>query len=186
MDIRWFLYSATRILGILFFIVLMAACASQPKKRTQPVSVIVSFSAARNLNPDMNGRPSPAVITVLKLKSSTTFMATDYFTLTEGDKGSLGGDILFKESFSMQPGESMNKTYTFDPADVALGIMVGYRQMDNHVWRAATDLPEEKRSRIGEATQSLLPDFMKSGPPVFKYTVTIGEKALKLAPSANK
>lgn len=164
-----------RLAGLLCCASLLAAagCSSAPKKRN-PVTVEVVVTADSRLNPDINLRPSPAVVTVLKLKRAAPFMTADYFTLADETKGDLDGVVVLKDPFPIQPGATVKKSYTFDADEDAIGVMVGFRDMENSVWRAALDLPPQRKKWIK------LPEFLKSGKPTVEYKVTLEERKVTL------
>ncbi|WP_257387783.1 type VI secretion system lipoprotein TssJ [Tahibacter caeni] len=161
------------LLLCLSLLALLGACSSAPKKRN-PVTVEVVVTADARLNPDMNQRPSPAVVTVLKLKRAAPFLDADYFTLADETKGSLDGVVVLRDPFPIQPGAAVKKSYTFDADEDAIGVMVGYRDMENSVWRAALDLPPQRKKWIK------LPEFLKSGKPTVEYKVTLEERKVTL------
>jgi type VI secretion system protein VasD len=165
-----------RFAGLLCCLSLLAAlgaCSSAPKKRN-PVTVEVVVTADTRLNPDINLRPSPAVVTVLKLKRAAPFMTADYFTLADETKGDLDGVVVLKDPFPVQPGATVKKSYTFDADEDAIGVMVGFRDMENSVWRAALDLPPQRKKWIK------LPEFLKSGKPTVEYKVNLEERKVTL------
>ncbi|MBL8301114.1 MAG: type VI secretion system lipoprotein TssJ [Rhodanobacteraceae bacterium] len=174
-DRAWAL-SLVRCLGLLFCVSLLAlqGCSSAPKKRN-PVTVEVVVTAGSKLNPDINLRPSPAVVTVLKLKRAAPFMTADYFTLADETKGDLDGVVVLKDPFPVQPGATVKKSYTFDADEDAIGVMVGFRDMENSVWRAALDLPPQRKKWIK------LPEFLKSGKPTVEYKVNLDERKVTLS-----
>ncbi|HSX61362.1 MAG TPA: type VI secretion system lipoprotein TssJ [Tahibacter sp.] len=165
-----------RLAGLLCCLLLLGAlgaCSSAPKKRN-PVTVEVVVTADSKLNPDINLRPSPAVVTVLKLKRAAPFMTADYFTLADETKGDLDGVVVLKDPFPVQPGATVKKSYTFDADEDAIGVMVGFRDMENSVWRAALDLPPQRKKWIK------LPEFLKSGKPTVEYKVNLQERKVTL------
>lgn len=161
------------LLCCLSLLAALGACSSAPKKRN-PVTVEVVVTADSKLNPDINLRPSPAVVTVLKLKRAAPFMTADYFTLADETKGDLDGVVVLKDPFPVQPGATVKKSYTFDADEDAIGVMVGFRDMENSVWRAALDLPPQRKKWIK------LPEFLKSGKPTVEYKVNLEERKVTL------
>ena len=97
--------SLLRLLSLLTALLLLgalSACSSAPKKRN-PVTVEVTLTASTKLNPDLNLRPSPAQVTVLKLKRAAPFMQADYFTLADETKGDLDGVVVLWRAGEMIP-----------------------------------------------------------------------------------
>lgn len=167
------LLRSVSLLSCLLLLGLLSACSSAPKKRN-PVTVEVTLTASAKLNPDLNLRPSPAQVTVVKLKRAAPFMQADYFTLADETKGDLDGVVVLKDPFVVQPGATVKKSYTFDADEDAIGVMVGYRDMENSVWRAAMDLPPQRKKWIK------LPEFLKSGKPTVGYSVQLDERKVTL------
>ena len=170
-----------RVLASMIFPLLavgLVACSSAPKK-VDPISVELAFSASVGLNPDLNGRASPVQISVLKLRKSAAFLTADYFTLADADNNALDGEILSRESFVIEPGESVRKAIRLESGETAIGVLVGFRDMEHSVWRASIDLsPPARKSWLR------VPDFISSGKKVIKYTVTLDDQAVRLVPGA--
>src|SRR3546814_5877148 len=68
-----FLRNALAAVAALF---LVAGCAAAPEK---PTIVVLSLTAAPDVNPDASGRPSPVVVRIYQLASPTAFAAADFF-----------------------------------------------------------------------------------------------------------
>src|SRR5690606_22086490 len=59
-----------------------------------PAVVELEVQPAADLNPDPNGRPSPVVMRLYHLASSTAFGSADFLQLYENESASLGPDLL--------------------------------------------------------------------------------------------
>ncbi|MET1077910.1 MAG: type VI secretion system lipoprotein TssJ [Pseudomonas sp.] len=162
--------------GLVGALALLAGCSSTPEP-PEPRPVRLLLSAADTLNPDMNGRPSPAVVRLFRLKEGKLFNAMDFFTLTDPDLKSLGEDLLFQELLVMHPGESTQREYALEPEAGALAIVVGYRDIDVSTWRASVLTPTP------EASWFELPEFMRWGSdPAQEYTARLEQLAVSLEP----
>ncbi|WP_178106634.1 type VI secretion system lipoprotein TssJ [Pseudomonas mangiferae] len=153
----------------------LCACSSTPKP-PEPTAIRVTLKATDSLNPDMNGRPSPVVVRLFRLRQAVVFSSIDYFTLSDREQEALGGDLLFRESFVLRPGETQVHEYTVENDGRALGVMVGYRDLESSTWRAATDIPAPH--------DSWLPDFLRWGDRTVDYTATLDERKVTLAPAS--
>ncbi len=110
----------------------LAACGGAPKK---PDPITVSIQAAPDVNPDLQGRPSPIVLHILELKSAETFNSLDYVSLTDPSGAALGADRLNGIQLVVAPGGSNLQTLEIDSGTSAIGFVAGYRDIDNASWR---------------------------------------------------
>ncbi|MCL6269347.1 type VI secretion system lipoprotein TssJ [Sansalvadorimonas sp. 2012CJ34-2] len=87
----------------------------------------LEFQAARNVNLDDDGRPSPLVIRVFKLADSRQFEREDFLALYENAEERLGNDLLgaiqLKE---IAPGENRLEAIELTPEVHYLGIIAEY------------------------------------------------------------
>ncbi|HAS8597343.1 TPA: type VI secretion system lipoprotein TssJ [Vibrio vulnificus] len=88
-----------------------------------------------NVNPDMNGRPSPVVVYVLELTSDTLFTSQDFFSLYENTAQTLGPDLVNKTELYLSPGKNTLYESTMKPSVEYIGIVVAYRDIENANWR---------------------------------------------------
>ncbi|HDY7866043.1 TPA: type VI secretion system lipoprotein TssJ [Vibrio vulnificus] len=88
-----------------------------------------------NVNPDMNGRPSPVVAYVLELTSDTLFTSQDFFSLYENTAQTLGPDLVNKTELYLSPGQNTLYESTMKPSVEYIGIVVAYRDIENANWR---------------------------------------------------
>ncbi|EGR0049392.1 type VI secretion system lipoprotein TssJ [Vibrio vulnificus] len=88
-----------------------------------------------NVNPDMNGRPSPVVVYVLELTSDTLFTSQDFFSLYENTAQTLGPDLVNKTELYLSPGQKTLYESTMKPSVEYIGIVVAYRDIENANWR---------------------------------------------------
>ena len=56
----------------------------------KPPKAVIRISSDPDINPDMNGRPSPIVLRIYALKSDDIFNNADFFALYENDASILG------------------------------------------------------------------------------------------------
>ena len=118
--------------------VVLPAFAQEAK---EPTKLQLKIEAAVQTNPDDTGRPSPVKVRVYELKDGNAFSEADYFSLNTNDKLVLGADLLAREEFILRPGESKRIERKSHPQTTVLGILAGYRDLNN-VWRLVHVLPE--------------------------------------------
>jgi type VI secretion system VasD/TssJ family lipoprotein len=92
---------------------LLSACAAKPPPK--PASVTGTVEASAQVNPSASKRPSPLLIRIYELKSAATFNAADFMSLYQRDQAELGGDLLAKEEFVLNPGETKTFAKTLAP-----------------------------------------------------------------------
>jgi type VI secretion system protein VasD len=112
----------------------ITGCALGPKP-LQPVALTLQISANTQINPDINGRPSPVMVRIYELKSTARFSSADFFSLFEKDTATLGDDISGKEEFMLYPGEMRVLTKSGHTGTTAIGVLVAYRDLEKSIWR---------------------------------------------------
>ena len=102
------------------------------------------IQAAQDLNPDPNGRPSPVVVRLYLLRSVASFENADFYSLYERENATLGNDLIAREEFDMQPGET--RTYENEIEDTTryLGVIAAFRNIEKARWRASAPVQVEK------------------------------------------
>ena len=102
----------------------------------------VHMKSAHYLNPDINGRPSPVVVTIYQLKSSYAFQQADYNTLSRNSAQVLGGDLLDKTTVEVRPNDTKKIKVTLSPNAKYLGIVAAYRNVNNGKWHSIIKLTD--------------------------------------------
>jgi type VI secretion system protein VasD len=145
---------------------LLAAIAlllSSPASHAAKVlKVKAAVTAAEDLNPDYQGRPSPVNIIVFQLVSADAFSNADFFSLFEPEAAVLGGDMLARTQMLLKPGESREWVAEFSKETRFVGVIAAYRDIENAQWRAIVALPKKgfigkffKKSKLRIAVDSL-------------------------------
>ena len=124
--------SSFSILLVATLLALLSACAGAPPA-AEKLGMQISTSA--DVNPDMQGRPSPIILHILELSSTEQFNRLDYMNLTQPSGAALGADLLGKNQMVLQPGDSKSLPMELNPQTTAIGLVAGYRDIDNAVWR---------------------------------------------------
>lgn len=104
-----------------------------------PPSTDLEFNVADDVNPDINGRPSPVVIKVFELSSRAVFDTQDFFSLYGDAEKVLGPDLLNKDEIELQPGQKFDYKMTLDKNTRFIGIVVAYRSIDKAKWRGVIE-----------------------------------------------
>lgn len=137
--IRFFLLS---IVAIFIF-----ACAAPPPQ-PKPHKLQINISASNDVNPDIDGRPSPVILHVLELSAIDEFNKADFFALTANDASALGGDVINKTEIILTPGASRSMTLELKPEVTNMGFVAGYRDIDNARWRLSKEVSNAELSQM--------------------------------------
>ena len=130
---------------------LLSACGSAPPK---PASVTGTVEASAQVNPSASNRPSPILIRVYELKSVATFNGADFMSLYQRDQAELGGDLLAKEEFVLNPGEIKTFAKTLAPDTRFIGVVAAYRDLEHAKWRTVVpvqpNVPQKVTVKAGD------------------------------------
>ncbi len=124
----------------------LAACGSSAP---DPTTVAMSIAATGSINPNSVSEPSPVVLRVYQLKSDAAFKAAEFSELFYGDRKVLGGDLLGQKEFNVKPGDKIAYDDTVSPETRYIGVVAGFRDIENATWRAIEPAtPEEANTLI--------------------------------------
>jgi type VI secretion system protein VasD len=121
-------------------LMMMVGCASAPP---EDVTIKGSIQASEDVNPDASGRPSPLVIKIFQLKGRSKFEQAEYFALFDDAEATLGADLLAVEQLMLTPGEYRAYEGEFDPDTRFVGVIAGYRDINQAEWRSLVEMPEK-------------------------------------------
>lgn len=113
-----------------------------------PPWIEARFKASSDLNPDPQGRPSPLVLRLYELKSTTAFENTDFFSLYEDDASVLGEDMVAKDEFQFEPGETRELARELQPGTRYIGLLAAYRKLGSARWRAIVETPKDQTTEM--------------------------------------
>ena len=118
--------------------ILFSGCGGAPKRE----EVGLQISATADVNPDLQGRPSPIILHVLELNSEEQFNRLDYVSLTQSSGAALGPDLLGKTRLILSPGDSRQLPLELNPQTTFIGLVAGYRDIDNAAWRTSIPISQ--------------------------------------------
>jgi type VI secretion system protein VasD len=124
----------------------LAGCGSSTP---DPTIVAMTFNATSSINPNSDSEPSPVVLRIYRLKSDSAFNAAEFSEIFYNDRKVLGGDLLEQKEFNVKPGDSLTYDDTVSPETRYLGIIAGFRDIDNATWRLIeTATPEGENNLL--------------------------------------
>jgi type VI secretion system protein VasD len=113
---------------------LLAGCAG-----LSPFSTItklnLTLTASDQLNPDLNGRPSPVVVRLFELKHPVAFENADFFSLYERSRETLSPDFVSGEELELRPGEGAELRLSIAGDSRYVGVLAAYRDLPHTRWR---------------------------------------------------
>lgn len=130
-----------------------AGCSSMPSMSaaTAPApNSKITLVTQPDINPDASGRPSPVPVRVYLLKSADKLARADYFQIIDHERDVLGSDLIRREDVVMRPGESHVVVLEGQREEAAIGVVVGYRNIERASWRVISPIPNS-----GELTVTL-------------------------------
>ncbi|MBC3933663.1 type VI secretion system lipoprotein TssJ [Undibacterium curvum] len=126
-------------LAVMLFSFFATCCIAREEK--EATKLTLNISADANVNPDPAQRASPIKLRIYELKDSSSFADADYFSLDSNDKVVLTGDLLVKDEYILRPSETRKIERKSHPQTTAIGILAGYRDLPNSLWRVIYKLP---------------------------------------------
>lgn len=123
---------------------LLSACAGPPK----PASVTGTIQASAQINPSASKRPSPLLVRVYELKSEAAFNASDFMSLYQRDQAALAADLIAKEEYVLNPGETKTFAKTLAPDTRFLGVVAAYRDIEHAKWRSVVAIQPSQPQKV--------------------------------------
>ena len=139
--------SAGRAL-LLLGLLLAAGCGSSPPLLRGAINV------EPNVNPDRAGRPSPIVVRVYELKSVAAFNGADFFALFDNEQATLSGELVGREEFQLQPGETRQYQRQLQPDTKFIGVVGAFRDLEQARWRQTAPVPKKSKPSITIGVQA--------------------------------
>ncbi|MBK6850566.1 MAG: type VI secretion system lipoprotein TssJ [Burkholderiales bacterium] len=138
------LSALSRVAGLIAAATLVACSSAPPLPKLvftpPPARLATAITATPQVNPDARKRPSPVLVRVYELKADTAFNNADFMSLYQGDSATLAADIVYREEFMLQPGETRKLDRLLDEKSRFVAVVAAYRDIEKARWRAITPL----------------------------------------------
>ena len=133
---------------------LLTGCSvfSDPNKSS------LSVCGNGELNPDVNGQPSPVDVLLFQLKNSQLFEGEEFLELYQNSKKSLGPDLIAQTRLVIKPNECVKKELSLDPLTKFIGIVVAFQNIDKAHYKQV--FIREKIPETGLNLKLAADDFM--------------------------
>jgi type VI secretion system protein VasD len=113
---------------------LLAGCTTLSPFSTM-TKLALTLTASDQLNPDLNGRPSPVVVRLFELRHPVAFENSDFFSLYERARETLSPDLLSSEELELRPGETVELKLDIAGGGRYVGVVAAYRDLPQARWR---------------------------------------------------
>ncbi len=104
----------------------------------------MTLNAANYLNPDVYGKAAPIMVTFYQIKTPMGFQAANYFNLTTKPQSVLQDNLVDKHTVEVRPGESINYKMTMPKSVRYIGVVAGYRNINQAQWKHLVLLSPDK------------------------------------------
>jgi len=125
--------------SVVSLFVLLAACSSNSE-------IYVDFryliSAASDINPDIEGRPSSVIVRVYQLTDKLNFENANYDELFESGHNALGTEFITLNEYLVDPNTKNDVDLKISENAKFIGVVVGYRSVDMVTWRTVKSVPK--------------------------------------------
>jgi type VI secretion system protein VasD len=128
-----------KALAVLVAMVSLAGCFSM-SPYSSLTKLNLQLAASDQLNPDLNGRPSPIVVRLFELRHPVAFENADFFSLYERARESLAPDLVTSEELELRPGETVSLKLSVKEGSRYVGILAAYRDLPETRWRYTVPL----------------------------------------------
>jgi type VI secretion system protein VasD len=132
-------------------LIVLAGCSTL-SPYSELTKLDLTLEGSPELNPDLNGRPSPVVLRLMALEHPVAFENADFFSLYQRPREALAPDLITVEELELRPGETRELKLSVDPDARYIGIVAAYRNLPETRWRYTLPLDVQGITR---ATLSL-------------------------------
>ncbi|MFI8746266.1 type VI secretion system lipoprotein TssJ [Pseudomonas sp. NPDC077186] len=136
-----------RLLSLAFIAALLslAGCAALSPYSSM-TKLDLSLAGSDQLNPDLNGRPSPIVLRLMELKHPVAFENADFFSLYQRPKEALAPDLVTLEELELRPGETRELKVSVAEGSRYVGVLAAYRDLPEASWRYVIAIDAQQRN----------------------------------------
>lgn len=124
----------------LVLLAVAAAIAVPAIAWAQKVKVKAAIVAAEDVNPNVQGRPSPVRLILYQLAAADAFNDADFMAVYDPESDVLGDDLLKRTPHMIQPGQTLEFEEEFEEGTQFLGVIAGFRDIENAEWRTVVGL----------------------------------------------
>jgi type VI secretion system protein VasD len=120
-----------------------------------PTLIAGTITAAANLNPSVNQRPSPLGVRLYEMRTVADFAKADFMALYQADVATLGSGLVLRDEFTLLPGESRAYQRTLSPDTRFIAVFAAYRDVERATWRASAAVQPGRKQTLVLRADSL-------------------------------
>jgi type VI secretion system protein VasD len=133
--------------------VALTGCAKPPKPPPPPPpkppsTLSIRIAATAMLNPDARTRPSPVVLRVYELKSTSQFESADFLSLYDKDQATLGADMVARDEIVLQPSEVKTLSRLLNPDTKFVAAIAAFRDLERARWRGWVPIVANRNNAV--------------------------------------
>jgi type VI secretion system protein VasD len=129
-----------------------------------PATLKAEVVAGAQVNPDSRKRPSPVVVRVFELKTSTLFEQADFVSLFEKEQAVLGAELVSREEFVLRPGETKPLNKPLSPDTKFIGVMAAFRELERARWRVIVPVAAGKKNVMNISLDDIILQAKRTSP----------------------
>jgi type VI secretion system protein VasD len=141
----------SRGLAVFSLLFLLAGCGATSMVKdiySTITNADIKLSAKANINPDIDGRPSPVLVRIYELKSATAFNNADFFALYDRDVAELGADFVKRDDLELKPQQVIELSRELAPETRYLGFIAAFRNINDATWKRVLEIEPDSNSTI--------------------------------------
>jgi type VI secretion system protein VasD len=129
-------------------IALLALAIASAEADPAATSLELTIVGGPELNPNVQGRPSPVVVRIFQLGAEGAFQSADVGALFEHPEEALRDDLIAQAEFVLRPGDIQEQKLDLTPRVRALGIAAAFRELGQTVWHMTVPLKMGRRNLL--------------------------------------
>jgi type VI secretion system protein VasD len=130
---------------------------------SSPTGLNLTIAASSQLNPNPSGVPAPLALKFFELVSADAFGTASFSALFYTPNDALRSDLLNTFGTEITPGSSAAIRRTLNGQAQYLGIVAGYRDIGNAIWRLTRPLNVHGGNRVRLVVGRLALSFPPAG-----------------------
>lgn len=109
-----------------------------------PTRLDAEVTATQDINPDIDGKPSPVQVRIYELAADANFNRSGFFALFDNDQAALGQEMKGREEMVLKPGQQLKIEREYKEGPKFIGVIAAFQDIDNATWRAVQPVVEHE------------------------------------------
>lgn len=113
-----------------------------------PTRLDAEVAATADINPDIDGKPSPVQVRIYELTADANFNRAGFFALFDNDQATLGQEMKAREEMVLKPGQQLRIEREYKEGPKFIGVIAAFQDIDNATWRAVQPVVEHETNEF--------------------------------------